>query len=300
MESNTAKNFALQLGSLISLYLSLSFFLVLAFGIINVQFPDSADQWWNINQAEGGIRFGIAMVVVFFPTYLITTRYVNQIRRKETEGKYLVLTKWLIYLSLLLGGAVLLGNLVAVIATFLEGEITQRFILKALAVLVIIGGAFYYYIKDAKGYWVTHEKQSITIGVVTAAIVLATVVFGFFSIETPGEARERKIDEKQVQDLTEIQFRVEDYLNRTDSLPENLDDLYTSNAPTAPEDRAAYEYNLTDDGFALCATFTHASDNTDRYPVYPDKDQTIIGFYDWEHDAGRFCFERVVAQENGV
>jgi hypothetical protein len=37
----------------------------------------------------------------------------------------------LVYLSLLVGGGVLLGDLVAVILAFLNGEITTRFILKA-------------------------------------------------------------------------------------------------------------------------------------------------------------------------
>ncbi|MEN9922388.1 MAG: hypothetical protein RL097_665, partial [Candidatus Parcubacteria bacterium] len=39
MENHTAKHFVLQLGSLASLYLSLSFLLVLLFGVINLIFP---------------------------------------------------------------------------------------------------------------------------------------------------------------------------------------------------------------------------------------------------------------------
>ena len=43
MENHTAKHFVLQLGSLVSLYLSLSFLIVLIFGVINKMFPDAAD-----------------------------------------------------------------------------------------------------------------------------------------------------------------------------------------------------------------------------------------------------------------
>jgi hypothetical protein len=48
----------------------------------------------------------------------------------------------LVYLSLLVGGGVLLGDLVAIILAFLNGEITTRFILKAGVLLVVVGAAF--------------------------------------------------------------------------------------------------------------------------------------------------------------
>src|SRR5690606_2430047 len=105
------------------------------------------------------MRFGIAMLLVFFPTYIFLTRTVNQIRRKET-GTYLMLTKWLVYLSLLVGGLILLGDLVTVVLTYLNGEITLRFILKAATLLLVIGAAFFYYILDARNYWNNHEKES--------------------------------------------------------------------------------------------------------------------------------------------
>ena len=162
MNNHTAKHFVVQLGSLISLYLSLAFFLVLAFGFINLLFPDSLDGVWQLENAASNVRLGFAMVVVFFPTYLVLTRLVNKNRRASQDTNYLGLTKWLIYLSLLIAGLTLLGDMVAVIMGFLEGELTQRFLLKALAVAVVTGAAFFYYLKDAQGYWLTREKLSYT------------------------------------------------------------------------------------------------------------------------------------------
>ncbi|MFT5831748.1 MAG: hypothetical protein ACI9SY_000116, partial [Candidatus Paceibacteria bacterium] len=151
MNNHTAKHFVLQLGSLIALYLSLTFFLVLTFGFINLRFPDATDGIWQLESAANSIRIGFAMVVVFFPTYLILTRLVNKNRRASNDTSYLGLTKWLIYLSLLVAGLTLLGDLVAVIMGFLEGELTSRFLMKAFAVSAVIGAAFFYYIKDAQG-----------------------------------------------------------------------------------------------------------------------------------------------------
>lgn len=305
MENNTARNFVLQLGSLVSLYLSLIFLLVLTFGVINLTFPDATDSVWQIEGAAEQVRLGIAMVIVFFPTYILLTKRVNTIRRTETKGLYLSLTKWLIYLSLLIGGLVLLIDLVVVIMTFLNGEITERFILKALAVLIVIGTAFNYYIKDAKRYWVDHEKKSKLYGLAVSVVVLAAVVLGFFNIQTPQEVRERKLDEQQVQDLQQLQWRIQDYLTLEDELPQTLTDLNTKGViPQAPEGRPAYEYSLTESGFELCATFKTESLDNSFYPreVIPlERDTVILNLDDWQHREGRQCFTRKVSfaqQEN--
>lgn len=302
MENHTAKHFVLQLGSLASLYLSLSFLLVLLFGLINLLFPDAADTVWDIESASSSVRIGIAMVIVFFPAYLVLTRLVNKTRRKDPQGSYLGLTKWLIYLSLLVGGAVLLGDLVAVIMGFLEGELTQRFILKALAVLIVVGAAFYYYLFDAKSYWLKNEKKSISFGIGAIVVVLIALVFGFANVEAPTEVREQKLDSTQVSNLQEIQWQIQDYLVLNGALPESLEVLAETSKieiPTAPEGRDSYHYELTEKGFQLCATFAAAS-QTDEYlygrPIATPAGETptIVNPDNWEHGEGKVCFERVV------
>lgn len=301
MENHTARHFVLQLGSLASLYLSLSFLLVLIFGIINLMFPDAANGYWEVESAHQNVRIGIAMVIVFFPTYLILTRVVNKLRRTETTGAYLSLTKWLVYLSLLVGGGVLLGDLVAVIMTFLEGDLTQRFLFKAAAVFVVIGAAFHYYILDARGYWLKHEDKSIRFAIGATLIVLASLAYGIASIETPSEVREQKLDMTQVNDLQQIQWRIQDYYLTKQKLPESLDELGEPATPQAPEGRAAYQYNVTDDGFELCATFAEPS-NPDEFMggVMAVAEKGLIRNPDnWQHGAGEVCFERVINKDNG-
>ena len=83
METNTARNFALQLGSLIALYVSLSALIMVVFGVIEVKYPDDATWYGVYDGAQTGIRFGIAMLVVFFPTYIVLTRIVNEIRQVQ-------------------------------------------------------------------------------------------------------------------------------------------------------------------------------------------------------------------------
>ncbi len=300
MENHTAKNFVLQLGSVVTLYLSLSFLLVLLFGLINLIYPDATEGSWAIDSAASSIRLGIAMTIVFFPTYLILTRLVNKSRRKDAQAKYLGLTKWLIYLSLLVGGLALLIDLVVVIMTFLEGEITQRFIYKASSVLVVVGAAFHYYLLDAKGYWLKQEQKSIFFGIGASILVAASVIFGFTHIAAPTEVREQKLDATQISDLQNIQWRVQDYLTLNGVLPATLADIETQiPVQTAPEGRPAYIYAVTDNGFKLCATFAKAS-LPDEFsfagPITVGQEEKgiILNPDNWEHGTGEVCFERVV------
>lgn len=296
--TNTARNFALQLGSLIALYVSLSALVAVVFGVINIMYPDQAEGYWAYESAQEGIRLGIAMLIVFFPTYVVLTRTVNQIRRKET-GTYLVLTKWLVYLSLLIGGGILLGDLVAVIMTYLNGEITLRFILKAFTLLIVIGAAFYYYIQDARGYWNTHEKHSQMYAGGAGAIVIAVLVLGFLNSDTPKEVREMRLDQQQVDNLSEIQWRIDDHFQVNKALPENIESLYVGiEAPIAPEGREAYVYKtLDEDTYELCATFAYPSQRTDSDIAYPAMSE-IEGIKNrannWDHGVGETCFERTV------
>lgn len=297
MENNTAKHFVLQLGSIITLYLSVSFLIVLLFSIINLIIPDAAENYWTIESNSSSVRLAIAMLLVFFPTYLVLTHQVNTLRRKETNASYLGLTKWLMYLSLLIGGGVILGDLVAIILAFLEGELTTRFILKALVLLAVVGAAFYYYLQDARGYWLTRERASKLFGAGMAAVVLASLVTGFFYTETPAQVRDMKLDETQIQDLQQIQYRIDEALRMSSTTPATLEAAYGEfPVPQAPEDREAYSYEVTAEGFELCATFSRGSSEADQMMFSPSFDTTspIKNADNWQYKEGRYCFERVV------
>src|SRR3989338_2309301 len=299
MENNTAKHFVLQLGSIISLYLSAAFLITLLFSVINLNFPDTLESYWEIESSSSSVRLSIAMLLVFFPTYLVLTRRVNMLRRQETNSTYLGLTKWLMYLSLLVGGGIILGDLVAIILAFLEGELTMRFILKALVLLLVVGSAFYYYLQDARGYWLSKEKESKYFGAAMAIVVLASIVAGFFYIETPAAVREMRLDETQINDLRNIQWQIEEALRISSStVPASLEAVYNDfPIPEAPEDRPAYTYEVTEQGFNLCATFSRdSSETTDEFMYKPtyDSNQLIKNAENWMYKEGRYCFERVV------
>jgi hypothetical protein len=293
----TPKNFALQLGALITVYISITSLLVLTFSIINIVFPDAADGSWFYDSNQSSIRFAIAVLAVFFPTYLALTRLVNQARRSESS-LYHTLTRWVIYLSLLVGGLILLGNFVVTINSFLNGEATLRFLLKAFTLFVVVGGAVTYYWLDAKDYWLTRERRSVQIGALVAAFVLATVIYGFVNIEAPGVVRERDIDQEQIYDLQDMQWRIVAHYAEAGSLPESVAALYeVQSPPEAPAGRMAYEYEITGpDTYSLCAEFAEPSRESE-YVHYKPTPENPLDYQNqnWEHAAGRWCFERVVS-----
>jgi hypothetical protein len=294
---NTAKNFALQLGSLVSLYISIGSLIALLLSTITVLYPDQASYMWEQESASSGIRTAIAFLVVFFPAYIVLTRTVNKVRRTES-GVYLTLTKWLIYLSLLVGGAVVLGDLVAIIMSFLNGELTVRFALKALAILTVVGIAFSYYLADARGYWQAHERDSINYGVVVSFFVIATIVFGFMHTQSPAEVREINLDGNQISDLQTIQWQVQSYAALNQKLPTTLEEAFGQiDIPAAADGRDAYTYSVKDaKAFAICGTFAFDSSMySQEYAtgMYTEP-FTIKNPDDWNYKAGPWCFERVL------
>ncbi len=296
---NTAKNFALQLGSLVSLYVSVSALVVLLFGIITTLHPDPAQGYFEYEDASSSIRFSIALLVVFFPTYIILTRLVNTIRRTE-HGTYLTLTKWLIYISLLIGGGILLGDLVYVLNSFLNGELTTRFILKAISFFIVVGAGFVYYLFDARGYWQEHEKTSIQYGIGVAIVVIVTIIFGFTHIEAPAEVREMKIDALQLTDLQNIQYRIEEAYNIDSKVPNSINELFIGiEAPVAGEGRQPYVYTVTSPTtFELCAEFAYPSTKSEQmqYTQPIRFEETVLkNPYNWDHGDGNWCFKRVVS-----
>lgn len=292
-----AKSFVLQLASLATLFVSLPALITLLFAIINLQFPDAADDYWQIESAESSVRYTIAILVIFFPAYLVLTRMVNKARRSEGE-LYHTLTRWLVYLALLVAGMIILGDLAVVVYTFLNGEITVRFILKALALLAVIGGASYYYALDAKDFWQRRERESVIIGASVLAVVLVCVGFGYSLIDSPSVAREIRLDQQQITDLQDIQWRIEAFYQESASFPSNYEALYTDfPVPEAPEGREPYEYKITGaDTYSLCATFVETTPTSERSitkPIAVNGD-VYLQNQNWEHGAGRKCFERKI------
>ncbi len=302
MKKQTPKNFILQLGSLIALYVTITSILILIFNVTNLAFPDATAYYGEDNGARQAVRTSIALLLVFFPTYLIFTRLSNQDRRKHTNGTYSVFAKWLVYLSILGGILILLGDMVTLINYFLNGEITTRFLIKVGALVIVVGLTLWYYILDVRDYFKNKTYIAFYFGTGATILISTSLLYGYTYIETPSEVRQIRLDERQVNDLRDIYWKISEAYRATQTLPVSIEELYQNQKlPTAPDGRPAYTYNILDEKtFELCATFVanspqYRQDAPDPTLAPPDAKEAIWYQNDnWEHGTGETCFKRFV------
>lgn len=292
------KDFFLHIAAMAALYISAISLLSLLFEYINVLFPDQLQSYRD--PYSGGIRFAIASLIIIYPAYVFLTRILNQELRLDPTKRELGIRKWLIFLTLFVAGITIIIDLIVLVNTFLGGELTTRFVLKVTAVLAVIGGAFWYYLEALKDRWEHDEVLLKKIGWGVSAVVLASIIAGFFIMGSPQSQRELRFDNQRVSDLQSIQWQIVNYWQQKGVLPGNLSALEDSisgyTVPTDPQTGEIYSYGkLSGLAFELCAQFDLASAGSDRVAPQP-KMVEPLGFKgaNWQHKAGTFCFERTI------
>ncbi|MDP3661625.1 MAG: DUF5671 domain-containing protein [bacterium] len=298
----TPKDFFLYVGALLTLYVSAGSLLGLLFATIDRVFRDQLSYYYD--PYSGGIRFALASLIVIFPISLILFSIVKKGIAREPIKLALPLRRWALWITIFITGAALAGDLIAVLSGFLGGELTMRFVLKALAVLAVSAAVFWYAVLEIR---LTPERPvSLRKGFIIGSLVgvLAAIVWGFLVMGSPFTVRKLRIDERRVSDLQSIQWQVVNYWQQKSRFPKTLSELadplsgYT--VPTDPETAQPYEFTLgARYAFTLCANFTlqsNAQTNSMTKP-YP-MPMSEGGFADnWEHSAGRACFDRLLDPE---
>ncbi len=291
------KDIFLQLLAIVTLYGSAVAFLTLLFQFINIRFPDPLG-FHSLAGAYSSIRFAVSSLVIVFPAYLWVMRLLVRAYKEYPERKEVRIRKWLTYFTLFAAGIIIMGDLVALVNSFLSGELTVRFVLKIFSVFLVAGAVFWHY------YWDMKEKdppggarifQQAVIGMVAAGVVAA-----FFVVGSPQTQRERRFDEQRVGDLQNIQWQIVNYWQTKGVLPPALsaleDDISGFRVPADPQTRNVYEYRMEGNmTFELCAVFSLDSKDAGTGGVVPMPRAPAAEFgTNWEHGAGRTCFERTI------
>lgn len=134
--------YAVTFGALI---FAASYLVVLLHQLIDIMFEGSPGHW-----QRNSMRWSMSVLIVSTPLYLWLTLRERAKLAVDPALYRSSIRKWMIYLALLAAAATLLGDLVFVIFTFLKGDVTAQFLLKALAVAVVAGGIFLYYLSDIR------------------------------------------------------------------------------------------------------------------------------------------------------
>lgn len=291
---SSARDFILYASATITLYVSVVALVTLLFQYIDLLFPRDLGYWYDPYQ--GPARFAIATLIVVFPLYVFFTRKLNQDTRTDSSRVNLPIRKWLLYITLFVAGVTLAIDLIVLLNTFLGGEeITAAFLLKVVTVLAIVGGALWYYLQDLKGKWMGKENTSKQIGYGVSALVVVSIIGGFFIMGSPQSMRALRYDQERTSHLSEIQYQVINFYQTKSRLPENLEELTDSvsgyRPSVDPKTGLPYTYTKNDAlSFTLCGTFEKASPESST-AAYPYQEEN------WTHDAGEECFTRTIDPE---
>lgn len=150
MENNTSpKDVFLHLFSIIALYIVAGSFITLIFQYINLAFSDPLE-YYGAQAAYGAIRWAIASLIIVFPVYAGSVWMLNKGYRENPATRMIRTRKWLIYFTLFAAAAIIAGDLVALVYSLLNGDLTTRFVLKVVTVALVSGSIFAYYFKNIK------------------------------------------------------------------------------------------------------------------------------------------------------
>jgi len=293
----SAKDFFINLGAIVALYTTVVSLLNLLFTVINTAYPQIT-QYYNYSSSSS-ISFPVATLIIFFPIYILLMWLLEKGYSTEPEKKHLGIRRWLTYITLFIAGLTLAADLVTVIYYFIDGqELTAGFLLKALAVLVVIAGVFLYYISDIREK-LTSSSRKMWVGI-AVIVILASIVWGFVVLGSPRTQQLYKYDDQKVNDLMTINNEVLNYYQQKAGLPGSLADLSSTNnyfvLPVDEQTKQQYEYVLVGQSakaYQLCATFNKASNNNNGMS-YPVAQPYYGGVQTWTHPAGHYCFTETI------
>jgi len=288
--------YLLSIITLITVAVSLGFPL---YGYIDIKYPDQLTDsyYWSKTSTLNSIRNSMAVLMVVFPVFLWVSWFLRKNILREPQKRELKIRRWLLYLTLFIASLVIIGDLIALLVNFLNGELTTRFILKVLAVLAIAGSVVVHYfseLRDKSLSWVNMFDKFIIL------LLASAVISGFWIAGSPAQQRAIRFDERRASDLSLIQSQIIEYWQRKQKLPLNLmelaNDINGFTAPKDPESGADYDYKITTSpySFELCAVF-----KTSNFDEFSGRSPAIAVPYrgelsNWVHGKGMTCFERTI------
>lgn len=278
------------------LYTSVISFVILGFAYMNRWLPDAALERYVTDESfRAGIRWPLAALIVAFPIFLWMSRLLLKEMRAHTEKQSSGVRRWLTYLTLFVAASVLMGDVITLVFSLLSGEVTLRFLLKVVIVFTVAGGVFTYYFAALRKPVLEQGNLHRSYGLGAIAIVVITIVYGFFMAGSPGTERDRRIDSRRMADVRIIADATlsivygENRWSRPVSLPSpvleplpgSLEEIaaetVNQRVPTTDPEGIPYEYRRGDfTHFAVCTTF-HYEDMEQHAPF-------------WNHPAGEYCY----------
>lgn len=307
----------IYLGIGISLVTSVTNLLQILFAAVDRRFVDIVSGTSYVDMTQSDVRFAIASLVVMFPIYLGLSWYVSKDIKKFLYKQDIPVRKIMVYCTLFVAVLTLIGTLVSVIYTYLGGELSVRFGLKAVSVFAVAFALFGYYFYSLKRDYSKDTAVPAIITLIVSVVVIAAVVWSVSIIGSPSVMRAKKIDSTRLSDISRIQQEVFNRVQMTDKLPSTLSELDNAfqgyKVSVDPVTKVAYGYKIIQQPivkmnyttnkkeltapaiFELCATFETSREVDSRGQMVPsspiaiDKDGMVLG--DSFYSASNYYYE---------
>ncbi|CAN5882216.1 hypothetical protein BH23ACT12_BH23ACT12_06520 [soil metagenome] len=140
------RNVFVYLLNFLTLYLSAIGAALLTWGLADHWFEDPLDTYVG----AGPIRSGIAMLVVAFPLFLYMNRLIGRSVGAGEMSERSMVKKVLTYITLFVLAITSIVDLIMIIYYFLGGDLTGRFAVRGVGILMIAGFVFMYYLSELR------------------------------------------------------------------------------------------------------------------------------------------------------
>jgi len=280
-----------------SLYIWTWSFGALLFQFTNFAFPLPSE---SPNDFFETIRWATASITAAFPVFLLMQRIIRKEMEKDPGLEISPIRRWLTYLTLFVAVAILLTDLIVLVLRLLEGDLTSRFVLKALIAGALAGGVVFHYLKELR----LGESEKFQAPCFIAPVPLKGFLIGLICISlagaiyvTGGPVKARYIaqDKQRVRDLRQIYYDVDGFYQSEGRLPKDLEECDKSPSTFIENKKdlitgKPYGYKVVDSRtFQLSSDFhlpspkREATQGTRSYYVAKDDNY-------WTHDSGNYSF----------
>jgi hypothetical protein len=231
------------------------------FEVINKSVYDAID---SSGFSSGVLQFAISALIIATPIFYFLSSLIYKGLRKQELEKDSGIRRWLTYFIILISSLIILGVLIATITNFLSGELTTRFILKSLVVVIIAATTFSFYFYDIKREDLVKNDKIVKIFFFASlALVITAFILAWFYVDSPKVMRARRLDQIVINNISNIESAVNSYYEKNKALPDSINqllnnpDFYLNDKMLKdPESGADIIYNKKGvKEFELCATF---------------------------------------------
>ncbi|GAC1652959.1 MAG: hypothetical protein NVS9B12_02700 [Vulcanimicrobiaceae bacterium] len=218
----------------------------------------------------------VASLIVAFPLFLWINVLVARESARRPEALHSGIRKWLTYIALVLTAGALVGDAVWFLTTLLTGDLTSRFVVKAVILLAVAGGIFWYYLATIRSD-VALPAYNRAFAALSAAAVGLAIVLGFFWAGSPAYQNAISADRVRIEDLAKIAGELKRVSSKT-AAPSLGSVSVRGVRITDPVTHHAYGYvRGARTQYRLCAVFETSTlgDQTGTF---------------WSHPRGPHCF----------